>query len=252
MLKNLEKISTNGKYLFLAYDHGLEHGPRDFDERSFDPNFILDIALKGGYNAVVLQKGVAEKYWSPQKKVPLILKLNGKTGLAKGEPYSPQVSSVKYAKELGASAVGYTIYIGSECEYKMTKEFGIIVEEAHSAGLPVIAWMYPRGKAIENDTAPDIINYAARAGLELGADMIKIKYSGSKESFAKAVKMAGLAKVVLSGGEVSTDEEFLRMVQNAMAAGAVGVAAGRNIWQNNDPLGMSEKLKTNIFGSPLS
>lgn len=247
--RNLEKLSTGGKYLFLAYDHGFEHGPTDFNERSIDPTFILELALTGGYNAIVLHKGIAEKYWanSVYCKVPLILKLNGKTNLYKGEPYSPQICSVKYAKDLGASAVGYTIYIGSEHECKMTKEFGFIVEEAHAFGLPVVAWMYPRGKAIENDTAPDIIAYASRVGLEVGADMVKIKYSGSQESFSKAVMVAGKTKVILSGGPFVGDEEFLNIVKCVMAAGAAGVAVGRNVWQNENPLHMTQKLKEVIF-----
>lgn len=246
---NLEKLSIKGKYLFLAYDHGLEHGPEGFHERSLDPAFILDIALQGRYNAVVLQKGIAEKYWTDSKyrKVPLILKLNGKTNIYQGEPYSPQLCSVTYAKSLGASAVGYTIYLGSEYEYKMIKEFGAIAEEAHSLGLPAIAWMYPRGKAVENDTAPEIIAYAARAGLELGADMVKIKYSGSRETFAKAVNAAGRAKVVLSGGPLVSEEEFLNIVKEVMAAGAAGVAVGRNVWQNEDPLSITRRLKEIIF-----
>ena len=250
MLSNLEKISTKNRYLFLAYDHGMEHGPADLDEKSIDPNYILEIAKLGGYNAVIFQKGVAEKYYknSPfSKKVPLIVKLNGKSNLAKAEPYSPQECSVAFAKELGAIAVGYTIYLGSRKEYKMFQAFGKIVEEARKLGLPAIAWVYPRGSDIENDASPEITAYAARIGLELGADMVKIKYSGSKESFAWAVKAAGKTKVVLSGGPKVSDEEFLDIVKNVMEAGGAGVAVGRNVWQHQDPLLMTQKLKEIIF-----
>lgn len=248
-MEPLEKLSTKGKYLFLAYDHGLEHGPGDLDDRSVDPNFILNIALGGSYNAVILQKGIAEKYWAGSKyqKIPLIVKLNGKTNIFQGEPYAPQFCSVKYAKYIGASAVGYTIYVGSEYEHIMLKEFGAIVEEAHSFRLPVIAWMYPRGKAVKNEASPEVVSYAARVGLEVGADMIKIKYPGSKESFRQSVNAAGRVKVVLSGGPQVLEEEFLRIVKDAMDAGAVGIAVGRNVWQNEDPLAMTKRLKEIIF-----
>lgn len=248
MTKNLEKISTNGRYLFLAYDQGLEHGATDFNEKNVDPNYILEIASKGKYNGIVLQKGVAEKYYFPYRnKIPLILKLNGKTNLWKEEAYSPQECSVAFAKGLGAKVVGYTLYLGSEYEYKMVQEFGQIVEEAHKSKLPVIAWIYPRGKYIKNDQSPEIVAYAARAGLELGADMVKIKYSGSKESFARAVKAAGKTKVVLSGGPKVSEEEFLKIVRDIMGAEAVGVAVGRNVWQHQNPLDITEKLKQIIF-----
>ena len=69
---DISKITTNGKAIYLAYDHGVEHGPVDLVGKSIDPNYILDIAVKGGYNAVVLQKGVAEKYYTKNigKKFP--------------------------------------------------------------------------------------------------------------------------------------------------------------------------------------
>jgi class I fructose-bisphosphate aldolase len=248
---DLSKLTTDGKAMFLAYDHGVEHGPIDLVGKSIDPNFILDIADKGGYNAVVLQKGIAEKYYfnsQYQNKIPLIIKLNGKTKLAGGEAVSRQVCSVDEAIQLGAVAVGYTIYLGSEFESEMLEEFGKIEEEAHQKGLVVIGWMYPRGKSIKDDSSPEIVAYAARMGLEMGADIVKIKYCGSEECFKKAVEAAGKTKVVLSGGaKTKTPEEFLEVVKNIMSAGAIGVAVGRNVWQSNDPIGISQKIKEIIF-----
>lgn len=246
--------------MYLAYDQGLEHGPSDFNSRNIDPEFILDLAVKGGFTAVILQKGTAEKYYSDsgyRKKIPLILKLNGKTSLYKGESsltnfatgeaYSPQVCGVDEAIKLGASAVGYTIYAGSESESKMFEEFGKISREAHDRKIPVIAWVYPRGKDIANDTTKEIVAYAARVALELGADIAKIKYSGSLENFKWAVQAGGKTKIVLSGGPKVSDEEFLDVVKNVMAAGAIGVAVGRNVWQNPAPLAMAEKIREIIF-----
>jgi len=238
--------------MFLAYDHGVEHGPIDLVGKSIDPGFILEIADKAGYNAVVLQKGVAEKYYvgsQYKNKIPLILKLNGKSRLVGGEAISRQVCSVDEAISLGAVAVGYTIYLGSEFESEMLEEFGKIEEEAHKNGLIVIAWVYPRGKSIKDDSSPEIIAYAARMALEMGADIAKIKYCGSEECFRKAVEAAGKTKVVLSGGPKVTNEEFLEIIKNIMSAGAIGVAVGRNVWQSNDPLGISQKIKSIIFAN---
>ena len=103
---------------------------------------------------------------------------------------------------------------------RCSREFGKIQEEAHKAGLPVIAWVYPRGASIKSDTASDIVAYAACVGLEAGADAVKIKYSGDKESFSWAVKSAGKAKVFMSGGpKAPTDEDFLTQVRGVIAAG---------------------------------
>ena len=238
---------TEGKSMLLAYDQGLEHGPSaDFDDRNIDPAMIMDTAVKGKFNGVVFQKGVAERYYNG--KVPLIVKLNGKTSLPKGEPISKQECSVEHAVSLGAKGVGYTIYLGSGFEAEMLSEFGRIQEEAHKRGIPAIAWIYPRGAAIQNDTSKDIVAYAARAGLELGADAVKIKYTGDSVTFSWAVKAAAGIRVFMSGGpKAPTDEDFLRQVKGVMDAGATGVAVGRNVWQNQDPLDMAEKLRKIIF-----
>ena len=176
------------------------------------------------------------------------------------------------ALELGATAVGYTVYSGSKYENEMQKEFSRIIREAHRKGIPVIGWMYPRGKSLFDrrsvsktlkialeeqeetnlaiDQAPSIVAYGARIGLELGADIVKVKYTGSPESFRWVVQSASPTKVVMSGGPMTnTDEEFLSMVKDVLTAGAIGIAVGRNVWQRKDPLAISEKIHQIIFGS---
>ena len=236
-----------GKGILLAYDQGLEHGPsKDFNEKSVDPAYILEIAEKGKFTGIIFQKGVAEKYYDG--KVPLVIKVNGKTSLPKGEPIASQICSVKQARALGAKAVGYTIYLGSAHENLMLSEFGRIQQEAHELGLAAIAWIYPRGEAVTNDTAPEIVAYAARAGLEAGADAVKIKYTGDSDSFRWAVRSAGAARVFMSGGpKAPTDEAFLRQVKGAVDAGASGLAVGRNVWQHERPLEMAAALREIIL-----
>jgi class I fructose-bisphosphate aldolase len=228
--------------VLLAYDQGLEHGPTDFNERNVDPAFIMELATVGRFNGVVFQKGLAEKYYDG--RVPLILKVNGKTNLVKGEPIARQNCSVERAAEIGAKAIGYTIYAGSVHESIMFEEFGRIQEEAHRHKLAAIAWVYPRGEAIKNDTAPEIVAYAARTGLELGAEAVKIKYTGDVTSFKWAVKCAGKTRVFMSGGPKAPLEiDFLKQVRGALDAGATGLAVGRNVWQSSDPPRMARVLR---------
>jgi len=243
---SMEIFLQKNRGVLLAYDQGLEHGPTDLNERNFDPTFIMELAAAGRFNGVVFQKGLAERYYD--RRVPLILKVNGKTNLVKGEPVARQICSVKRASELGAKAIGYTIYAGSAHESIMLEEFGRIQEEAHELGCAAIAWIYPRGEAIKNDTAPEIVAYAARTGLEVGADAVKIKYTGDVESFKWAVRCAGKAKVFMSGGpKAPTDADFLRRVRGALDAGATGLAVGRNVWQSPDPLKMARALRALVI-----
>ena len=246
-------IHTNGKAIFLAYDQGLEHGPTDVNDENVDPTFVLGIAKEGDYSAVILQKGIAQKYYTDRyRSVPLIVKLNGKTNLvAHTDPYSPQICSVLEAIELGASAVGYTIYVGSSYEPVIFSEFSKIEKEAHEKGLPVIAWMYLHGSGTKGKDVGEMTAYATRLGLELGADIVKIKYPGDLEALSWAVESAGLTKVVVSGGEKREEEEFLTTAREVMKSGAIGMAVGRNIWQNDNPMVITDKLKAIVYGEPV-
>ena len=246
---NLGRILEKERAMYLAYDQGLEHGPSDFTDQNIDPLKIIEIAVKGRFTGIVFQKGIAEKYQKEIKKskVPLILKLNGKTNLLKGEPFSEQICSVAEAVKSGAKAVGFTIYIGSEKEAHMMKDFARIEEEAHSRGLPVIAWIYPRGKSIEGKKYGELMAYAARVGLEIGADIVKMHWNGNLKDLKWAVKSAGRCKVVVAGGLKTSEKEFISGVKKAMSAGVVGIAVGRNIWQAEKPLEIARKLRDVIW-----
>ncbi|MFH1589098.1 MAG: 2-amino-3,7-dideoxy-D-threo-hept-6-ulosonate synthase [archaeon] len=243
MTIQINKILTRGKAVFLAYDQGMEHGPTDFNLKNCDPNYILDIALEGHYNGIVLQHGLAEKYYQDYyKDVPLIVKLNGQTRITKMEPNSKQLCTVERAIKLGASAVGYTIYNGSENEDTMMTEFSKIVDGAHDYGLPAIAWMYPRGKFVPDQKSTELQAYVARVGAELGADIIKIQYNGDFEGFKWVVKNAGRTKVVISGGSQINQVDFLQKTYDIMQLGAIGLAVGRNIWQHEKPFSFSKAV----------
>ena len=249
-MTNLNKILKRGRALYLAYDQGLEHGPgSDFNDKNIDPLFIIDIARRGKFNGIVLQKGIAEKYSKEirKSKVPLILKLNGKTKLYKGEPLAEPICTVKEAVKLGAKAVGFTIYIGSEYEAHMIRHFAKIEREAHSNRLPVILWVYPRGKSIKNDTSREMMAYAARFALEIGADIVKLKWNGNLNDLEWIVKSAGRCKVVIAGGIKKSESEFLKQVKEIVKSRAAGLAVGRNVWQNPNPLKITKKIQRIIW-----
>lgn len=246
---SLKNLTHRGKSLFLAYDQGMEHGPIDFNDKNVDPKYIIDIAKKGRYNGIVFQKGLAEKYQKEIKKskIPLILKLNGKTSLVKGDPISAQICTVQEAIKLRAKAVGFTIYIGSLHEEEMIEEFSKIVKEAHAKNLPVIAWIYPRGKGTKGKSKAKLMAYATRVGLELGADMIKIHPTGNLKQLEWAVKSAGKVKVVAAGGNKTNEKALLEQIKNYRHAGFSGLAIGRNIWQSKKPLELTAKIKKIIW-----
>jgi class I fructose-bisphosphate aldolase len=247
----------NGMALILPIDHGLEHGPRDFfaNPESVDPAYQLRLAKEGGFSAIVLHIGLAEKYMKEfTGEIPLILKLNGKTSIPQDtHAFSPQTASVEDAVRLGADAVGYTLFVGSPAQDKDFIQFAKIREDSQRFGMPLIVWSYPRGEAIEAKGGRDslyAVDYAARVANELGADLVKInipEYSieksrlypkpydslqlNAKEALEKVIRSAGKTMVLISGGEEMGDHKLLEKARISLEAGATGMVFGRNLWQ---------------------
>ncbi|WP_161973144.1 class I fructose-bisphosphate aldolase [Halostella litorea] len=243
-------LTRNGRSIVLAHDHGLEHGPSAFADvpERLDPETVFEMATHDAVTGFAVGKGLAETYYpSYEDDVNLLAKLNGTSALWEGEPYSPQNWSVEYAAELGADAIGYTVYPGTNREPEMFEEFRDVQEAARGHDLPVAMWSYPRGQAIKAHRKPETIAYATRIGLELGADFAKVKYPRSEEAMARAVDAAGDVNVLLSGGSKTSDREFLSMVEGAIDAGVSGLAVGRNVWQRENPTALLDALEAVVF-----
>lgn len=239
-------IVRDGRLLILAYDHGMEHGPGDLRAApTLDPERVFEIGRNEDVTAVAVQKGLAETYYEGEAN--LIVKVNGSTSMTTGEPYSAGTCSVERAAEIGADAVGFTMYGGSGREGEMFEEFAAVQETARAHGLPVVMWSYPRGGSIEDDQSRDVISYGARLALELGADVAKVKYPGSAEAAREAAAMAGETKVTLSGGAKTGDREFLETVHEVVQAGFAGLAVGRNIWQREEAEDYLEKVADMVW-----
>jgi class I fructose-bisphosphate aldolase len=244
-------ITRDDRMMVLAMDHGIEHGPSDFTPvpETLDPRVVFDIATHDAVTSIAVQKGVAETYYpSYADDVSLVVKLNGNTNLRMGEPVSPLTCSVEYAAGIGADAVGFTLYPGSNHEPEMFETFREVQEEAREFDLPVVAWAYPRGQGVRDDTDPETIAYAARTALELGADVGKVKYPGTPEAMEWAIRAAGETGILLSGGSREGDEAFLSRVREALDAGAAGLAVGRNVWQRDRPNDILDALERIVFG----
>jgi len=245
----------NGTLLFLPIDQGIEHGPVDFFDNpdSIDPDYEYRLALEGNYSGIALHYGLAAKYFSKYAgKVPLLLKINGKTNVpSDDEPFSPLTGSVEDAVRLGADAVGYTLYVGSPRQDDDIKQLTDVRRDCERYGMPLVVWSYPRGKAIKEKGGQDslyAVDYAARMACELGADIVKLNvpkpepndkepkpYNTLSLSEAdvvrKVVKSAGRTLVLISGGSKVGDEDLLHKARLAMDAGVTGLIFGRNLWQ---------------------
>ena len=244
----------NGTALFLPYDQGLEHGPRDFfaNPAASDPAYIARLAVEGGFNGIAIQIGLAEKfYWDYAGEVPLILKLNGKTDIpSDAEALSPLHATVADAVRLGADAVGYTLYVGTPAAEADFAQYRQVRDDARRLGMPLIVWAYPRGAAIAAKGGKDsfyAVDYAARTASELGADVVKVNFPhpekragvpraydaelSSQQAIDAVVRSANRTLLLVSGGEQQDDEAMLDKARRSMEAGATGLIFGRNVWQ---------------------
>jgi fructose-bisphosphate aldolase, class I len=244
----------NGTALFLPYDQGLEHGPRDFfaNPAASDPRYIIKLGIEGGFNGIAIQIGLAEKfYWDYAGELPLILKLNGKTDIpSDDEALSPLHGTVEEAVRLGADAVGYTMYVGTPVQDRDFEQYRTVRADARRLGMPLIVWAYPRGSAIEARGGKDsfyAVDYAARTASELGADVVKVNFPhpekrtgvkreydaafSAQEAIDAVVQSANRTLVLVSGGEKAGDEAMLEKARESMEAGATGLIFGRNVWQ---------------------
>jgi fructose-bisphosphate aldolase/2-amino-3,7-dideoxy-D-threo-hept-6-ulosonate synthase len=152
------------------------------------------------------------------------------------------VFTFEEAIKMGADAVSIHVNIGSETEADQLTEMGEVAEQCDTWGMPLIAMMYPRGKDIKNSNEAELVAHVARAGAELGADIIKTNFTGDIDSFRSVVEGCPVPVVMAGGPKTNTDEEFLEMVRTAIDAGGRGVAIGRNVFQHENPTAMTRAL----------
>ena len=261
---------ANGTLMMLPIDQGLEHGPIDFfsNPDSLDTDWIYRLAVEGNFSGIALHVGLAEKYHKEYAgKVPLVLKVNGKTNVpSDDDSFSSLTSSVEDAVRLGADAVGYTLYVGSPAQDVDIAQCNEVRRDCDRYGMPLIVWAYPRGAAIKAKGGIDslyAIDYAARVACEMGADIIKLNLPkweaatadklpkpyntlelSDEAGLAKVVKSAGRSLVLVSGGSKMGDDDTIHKAKIAMEAGCVGLIFGRNMWQRkwDDALAMAARM----------
>jgi DhnA family fructose-bisphosphate aldolase class Ia len=124
----------------------------------------------------------------------------------------------------------------------MLRQLGQVSERCLEWQIPLVAMMYTRGPKIQDEYEPHNVEHAARVGAELGADIVKVVYTGSVESFAGVVEGCPVPVVIAGGAKMGSDEEIFSMVEGALQAGAAGVSIGRNAFQHEDPTKMVQAL----------
>jgi len=267
------ELGGTGRLVILPVDQGFEHGPaRSFapNPAAYDPRYHFELAIEAGLSAYAAPLGMIEAGAATfAGAIPTILKLNSSNSLSTTKDQAV-TGTVADALRLGCSAIGFTIYPGSEYQFEMMEELRELAEEAKSVGLAVVVWSYPRGPMLDKvgETALDICAYAAHMAALLGAHIIKVKppaetisLDAAKETYEKyPVDTSTLASrikhitdacfggrriVVFSGGEAGTSESIVEMARGIHAGGGNGSIIGRNTFQR--PKAEALKLLADII-----
>lgn len=250
----LAMTKESGRLMLFAGDQKVEHLNKDFYGEGVstddnDPEHLFRIASKAKIGIFATQLGLLARYGMDYRDVDYMIKLNSKSPLVEvgqADPISTRwfglepVAAFIKTSGLKIRAVGYTIYLGSENENAMLTEAAQCAYRAHEQGLLAVFWIYPRGKAVKDEKAPDLIAGAAGIGACLGADFVKVNapkqegVANQAELLQQAVKAAGRTKVVCAGGSSAEAPKFLQQLHDQVhIGGTAGNATGRNVHQRS-------------------
>ena len=222
-----------GKAVIVPMDHGVSAGPiMGITNMKKAMTQVAD----GGANAVVTHKGiVARGHRKSGPDMGLIVHLSGSTSLSPEPNAKTLVCTVEEAIKLGADAVSVHVNIGNGHEKEMLTDLGNVAHTASEWGMPLLAMIYPRGEKINDEYDPAVIKHAARLGAELGADVVKVSYTGSAETFRDVVEGCHVPVIIAGGPKMESDRAILEMVKGAIEAGAAGTSIGRDVFQHQNP-----------------
>ncbi|MBL0699355.1 MAG: class I fructose-bisphosphate aldolase family protein [Desulfosarcina sp.] len=227
---------NTGRTVIVPMDHGLSVGPIP---GVIDMKDAVRKVAEGGANAIVEHKGLVKAgHRGEGNDIGLIIHLSGSTSLSPFPNSKSLVCSVEEAVKLGADAVSIHVNIGDDNEKDMLKDFGLVSYEARTWGMPLLAMIYPRGEKIKDEYDVQLVKHAARVGDEMGADIVKVSYTGSPESFREVVAGCSVPVVIAGGEKMDSDQAILEMVKGSIDAGGSGVSIGRNVFQHKDPTRM--------------
>jgi DhnA family fructose-bisphosphate aldolase class Ia len=229
---------TDGRTVIVAMDHAAPMGPVRGLE---DPERAIRAAVAGGADAVLTTYGTARRFGAALEGRGLVLRL-----------IEGQAHDVDDAVRLGADAVMSMLFLGED-ERATAAHTGQLARGAGAWDVPLAVEFLPRVAEATATERIELIRKGCRMAFELGADFVKTIYPGDPDAFAGIVEGCPVPIVVLGGERTAGDDACLEAAHQALAAGARGVAIGRNVWQHEDPARMTAALARIVHeGAPVA
>ncbi|MHB1455982.1 MAG: class I fructose-bisphosphate aldolase [Armatimonadota bacterium] len=253
----LRRLFTDGKAVIIPMDHPMYFGPID---GLVDPGELIADTADTPTNGLLLTLATLNRMADKIGGLGTIARLDGTVSRLTSDPaQTDMISSVEYAVRMGADACVLNVYVGVDNERELLRKLGQTAEACAKWGLPLVGEMIssgalaghynPNAPKLSIDELADQTATASRIGAELGADLIKTNYTGSRESFAKVVEAATVPVLVAGGPCGDSVEGLLEMIEDCMSAGAAGVCIGRNIWQRENRKELIRKVCAIVHGA---
>ncbi|MDP2719040.1 MAG: 3-hydroxy-5-phosphonooxypentane-2,4-dione thiolase, partial [Dehalococcoidia bacterium] len=228
-------IQPDGHALFLPIDHGYFQGPtRKLEEPGKTVAPLLPYS-----DALFITRGVLRSCIDPKRTKPVILRVSGGTSVV-GKDLADEgiTTSMEEAVRLNASAVGISVFVGSDYEKGSLLNLAKLVDEGEKYGIPVMA-VTAVGKELEKREAR-YLALCCRIAAELGARVVKTYWC---KDFDKVTRGCPVPVVMAGGPRVETELEVFEFVSDGMQKGSIGVNLGRNIWQHDFPVAMIKAIR---------
>lgn len=230
----------SGNAVVIPLDHGISIGPID---GLTDMKKTVNGVASGGATAVLMQRGlIPHGHRTAGHDVGLIMHLSASTDMGSTSDDKVLISTVEDAIKMGADAVSAHINLGSGNEPRMLSDIGAVSSKCEDWGMPFLIMAYPRGPGITNQHDPKLVAHAARAACELGADLVKVSYTGDTDSFSRVVDAAQVPVLIAGGPRMESDMDILNMVYDSLQAGGHGVSIGRNVFQHRNVEGITKAI----------
>jgi len=229
-------IQSDGHCFFLPIDHGYFQGPT----RCLEKPAETIKPLLPYCDALFVTRGVLRSSVEPTIGKPIILRVSGGTSMVGKDLANEGITtSIQDILRLNVSAVGISIFVGTEYEHQTLLNLSKLVDQCEDYGIPVMA-VTAVGKEMEKKDAR-YLALSCRIAAELGAKVVKTYWCD--KDFDKVVEGCPVPIVMAGGPKCETELEVFEFVFDGIQKGAIGVNLGRNVWQNPHPVAMAKALR---------
>jgi DhnA family fructose-bisphosphate aldolase class Ia len=238
-------VRADGRSCLVAIDHAAYMG-------AGPPLDAMQAIAAGRPDGILATWHLARSHADTFADCGLVLRVDG--GVSElGDFADSDVSAILHRAEeaisIGADAVVLLVFPGAPDEEKSLLRLARLASECEQLGLPVMAEAIPGGWAKRVDWTVENVARAARIAVELGADIVKTVCPGPPEEFTAVVEACPAPVVALGGPKMDSEDDVVALARGVVAAGAAGIAFGRNVWGSPDPTALVARLRDAVHGA---